>query len=82
MKPQKLRNTDLDNKKVNHIFKLGKSDQGGPVVTYNVNTRLTTQIGLLAGGAGGNCGSKDVPAIYMRLDHADILGFIKAYISN
>jgi hypothetical protein len=51
-------------------------------VTYDVKTRLTTQIGLLAGGAGGNFGSKDVPAIYMRLDNPDILGFIKAYMSN
>ena len=57
---------------------LGESDQGGPVVTYDVDTRLTTQIGLLA--SGPDCGSEDVPAIYMRLDHPDILDFIQSNI--
>ncbi len=50
------------------------------VVSFDIDTRVTTQIGLLAGGAGGNCGSRTVPAIYMRLDHPDILNFIKSNI--
>ena len=58
-----------------------KGDSGGPLIRYNNlgshdDDAHYVLIGIVQGGIG-KCGSKDFPSIYVRVDHKDVLDFIK-----
>ena len=57
-----------------------KGDSGGPLIRYNnlgnPNEAYYVQIGIVQGGIG-KCGSREFPSIYVRVDHEEVLQFIK-----
>ncbi len=56
-------------------------DSGGPLVHFSPGGPLGqlhyVQVGLVSGGLGA-CGDRDLPGVYVRLDHPEVLHFIKS----
>jgi len=60
-----------------------KGDSGGPLMIFNTAETLFTQVGVVAGGINSDqCGNFDLPTVYTRLDHPEILGFIEQHVYN
>ena len=53
-------------------------DSGGPIINFdsNVDAKYFIQIGVIHGGIL-ECSNDVYPAIFVRLDHPDILDFVK-----
>ena len=72
---------------LNHHFQLGgggscKGDSGGPLMHFvsdGGEEPYYVQVGVVHGGIG-ECGSKDFPGIYARLEDEDNLNFIRQAI--
>jgi secreted trypsin-like serine protease len=58
-----------------------KGDSGGPVMYKNNELKKYIQIAIVKGSLG-ECGDKDFPAIFARLDHPSIWNFIAAIIQK
>ena len=58
-----------------------KGDSGGPLMIYNLFSRIWTQIGIVH-GAVGQCGEIDYPGIYIRLNHHLVIDFISGVVEN
>ena len=58
-----------------------KGDSGGPILTSNLFSKKWTQIGIVY-GAIGECGEKDYPGIYIRLNHPLVLDFISSVVDK
>ena len=58
-----------------------KGDSGGPILISNLFNKKWTQIGIVH-GAIGECGEKDYPGIYVRLNHPLVLDFITSVVEK
>ena len=58
-----------------------KGDSGGPIMTKNLSSKKWIQIGIVQGGVG-ECGDKDYPGIYIRLNHPLVLNFITSTVES
>jgi secreted trypsin-like serine protease len=56
-----------------------KGDSGNPLM-YKAEQRRYIQIATVEGGVG-DCGDRDYPGIYVRLDHPSIWNFIATTIN-
>jgi secreted trypsin-like serine protease len=56
-----------------------EGDSGGPLMQRDVVARKFIQIAIVEGGVG-ECGDKDYPGIFVRLDHPSIWNFIVSTI--
>jgi secreted trypsin-like serine protease len=52
-----------------------KGDSGGPLMYKDDDSRKFIQIATVEGGVG-ECGDRDYPGIFVRLDHPSIWNFI------
>jgi secreted trypsin-like serine protease len=57
-----------------------RGDSGGPLMYKDDITRKFVQIALVEGGVG-ECGDRDYPAIFVRLDHPSVWNFIASTIN-
>jgi secreted trypsin-like serine protease len=57
-----------------------QGDSGGPLMYKDDDSRKYIQIAIVEGGVG-ECGDKDYPGIYVRLDHPFIWNFIASTIN-
>jgi secreted trypsin-like serine protease len=58
-----------------------KGDSGGPLMYKDYDSRKYIQIAIVEGGVG-ECGDKDFPGIFVRLDNPSIWNFIAATIMS
>ncbi len=57
-----------------------KGDAGGPLMYKDNELRKYIQVAIVE-GAVGECGDKNFPAIFARLDHPSIWKFMKSIIN-
>ena len=56
-----------------------KGDSGGPLMIFNTKNYRYEQVAIVAGGLyPEDCGNTKFPGIYTRLDHPDIVSFVKS----
>ena len=58
-----------------------KGDSGGPLMYKDEDLEKYIQIGTVR-GAVGDCGEKDYPGIFVRVDHPSIWKFISSIIQT
>jgi secreted trypsin-like serine protease len=56
-------------------------DSGGPLMYYDLDTNSWIQFATVQGSVG-DCGDKEYPGIYIRLDHVAVLSFISKTIKK
>ena len=69
----------------NKAFRQGscKGDSGGPLVIFNTIESQYVQVGVVSGGISlDDCGNDDMPGVYTRLDHPEIIEFIENQIGG
>jgi len=55
-----------------------KGHSGGPLIIFDSKMSRYVQVGIVAGGISHeDCGNDDIPGVYNRLDHPEIIGFIE-----
>lgn len=54
-----------------------EGDSGGPLMVFSTKLSKFFQVGMVAGGVA-DCGDKDIPGYYTRLDYPEIANFIQA----
>ncbi len=57
-----------------------RGDSGGPLM-FKDDERKFVQIAIVEGGVG-ECGDRDYPGIFVRLDHPSIWNFIASSINK
>ncbi len=58
-----------------------RGDSGSPLMYRDYDSRKVIQIAIVEGGVG-QCGDRDYPGIYVRLDHPSIWSFIASKINR
>jgi secreted trypsin-like serine protease len=60
-----------------------KGDSGGPLKIFDTGSGSYVQIGIVAGSVNlGDCGTKNYPVVFTRLDHPEIYDFIESIVSE
>jgi secreted trypsin-like serine protease len=60
-----------------------KGDSGGPLMIFDTRDFRYVQVGIVAGGINPeNCGDRDFPTIYTRLDDPEVFDFVKSKVEE
>ena len=62
-----------------------KGDSGGPLMWRNTSGIIKPrwiQLGTVSGGEGSECGQRDFPGRFVRLNSREIMSFIAQYTEN
>ena len=60
-----------------------KGDSGGPLKIFDTDSGSFVQIGIVAGSVNlGECGTKNFPVVFTRLDNPEIYEFIQSTVSQ
>ncbi len=55
----------------------------GPLMLHNIEKKIYMQLGIVAGGINfDQCGVENYPTVFSRLDHPDVLTFVKSVAEN
>jgi hypothetical protein len=55
----------------------------GPLMLYNVEKNIYIQLGIVAGGINfDQCGVDNYPTVFSRLNHPDVLSFVKSIVEH
>ena len=55
----------------------------GPLMLYNVEKNIYIQLGIVAGGINfDQCGVDNYPTVFSRLNHPDVLSFVKSIVEQ
>lgn len=62
--------------------KVCEGDSGGPMMIFDEQRDIYTQIGVVAGGLSELCGDSSSPSVFTYLNHPDNLNFIKKIVGK
>jgi hypothetical protein len=55
----------------------------GPLMLHNIEKKIYMQLGIVAGGINfDQCGVENYPTVFSRLNHPDVLTFVKSVAEN